>query len=160
MVSQTEKKYMMALFPRAGNVGVAPATNSTTYVFVGDLAAGNAMIFVQADGADLYFACGPINGFPFNPGATGQPNYQGTPGGSVQTAPGQPGTCAILQAAQPPQRFMLEPPAPAAIIGQGTAPQPFLGDNWIAFTLYNPNFSNPAYFRWWRSSLLSTGGQG
>lgn len=158
-VSQPEKKYMMQLFPRAGNIGVAPATASNSYVYVGDLAAGNAMIFVQADGGDLYIASGPINGFPFVPTNAGVPSIAGTPGGSVQATMGTPGTAVRLLCTIPPQKFMLEPPRDVPPVGSGgQAVQP-TGDNWIAFTLVNSALTG-CWFRWWRSSLLSTGGQG
>jgi hypothetical protein len=147
-----EKKYACQNFPRSGKIGVAIATGDVTYVSVAEIAAGDGMVFVQADGADLYIASGSTPSFQVSPSWCGQPAVDGSAMGSVAPTLGAAGSCARLLCTVEPQKYILE----NSSLVSGSQ-----GDLYIGFIVANlalyPLTSGPYYFRWWRSSMLSQG---
>lgn len=150
-IATPERKYMTMLPPRFAGVGCQLATATPQAVAMDGLAGGNpgtagttggnAYVFFQADGADLYiiFAQSAGVALGINPNATGIPSAAGSPGGSISPTVGNFGGAVRLYKGVNPVRYILEPGI----------------DLFCGFVLVDPNATG--YLRWWRASMLSNG---
>lgn len=146
--AQPEKKFMTRMPPRWGAVG---AYRSSSTIQVADLTMfaggvtgitdGDAYVYFQADGADLYILTAPSVGQAqqINPGTAGSPGALGTHGGSVPATQGPLGICGLLLSDLPPEPYILEPGV----------------DLYLGFVTVNPNATG--WLRYWRASMSSNG---